>query len=230
VLAVRYPGGVAVIALALALVGLGYRIGSLPVQALSFVLAIAGLLLCVHGMHGVRTGGFVLVFLLLAVPPPREALSAVGAGVQQFVATFSVAALNVLGIPVEQQGVLLRLPGLTLEVAEECNGLRFTLILLVFVSVFARVVLTTIPAQLTLMALAIPVAVLANAFRVATTAIGAYAIGPHVASGPIHYYVGKTFWVLAVLVMIGLSLLLRSRIARTVPHERARRPYVAGAA
>jgi exosortase/archaeosortase family protein len=79
------------------------------------------------------------------------------------------------------------------------------------------------------MILAVPVAVLANAIRVAVTAVGGYAIGPHVATGPIHYYVGKSFWALAILVMIAIAWVLRSRIHGTPVRGDARpSPWVAG--
>jgi hypothetical protein len=47
--------------------------------------------------------------------------------------------------------------------------------------------------------------------RVAVTGIGAYAIGPHVATGPLHYYIGKGFWALAILGMIAIAWGLRAR-------------------
>jgi len=85
--------------------------------------------------------------------------------------------------------------------------------LVVIVAAFARFVLPNLSAQMTLIALSIPVAVFANAMRVATTAVGAYVIGPHVATGPLHYYIGKGFWASAFGVMIGVAVLLRSRVA-----------------
>jgi exosortase len=211
-----HAAGAALAALALTLLGLGYRTGSLPLQAVSLAAAAAAFLLWSRGTRGVRTAGFVVPFLLLAIPPPGELLAAVGPPVQYFVATFSTVVLESLHIPVEQQGIFLHLPGQTLEVAEECNGLRFLLILVVLVSGFARLVLRTIPAQLLVIVAAIPVAVLANAIRVAATAVGAYAIGPHVATGPVHYYVGKGMWLLAILFMIGTTWVLRTRMERCV--------------
>jgi exosortase/archaeosortase family protein len=102
--------------------------------------------------------------------------------------------------------------------------------LFVFVSAFARFVLPTASTQLLLIFLSIPVAMLANAVRVAATGVGAYALGPHVATGPLHYYIGKGFWMCAIATMIALACLLRSRVAgggigeRPGPHA-----YVAGA-
>jgi exosortase len=214
--------GVGLTALALAMLGIGYITASVPLQALSFVVAIAGFGLWFYGVRGVRRARFVLAFLLLMVPPPPDVVAALGPGIQHAVAVFSGVVLSSLQIPVEQQGIFLRLPGLTLEVAEECNGLRFLPILFVFVSAFARIVLPALRSQLSLMALSIPVAMLANTARVTATGVGAYAIGPEVVFGPLHYYIGKSFWALALLAMIGIALLLRSRTHGVVAASRPR--------
>jgi exosortase len=215
--------GAVLTALALTLLAIAYRAASVPLQALSFVAAVAGLGLWVYGRGGLRRVAFVLAFLLLMVPPPRDAVSAIAPGIQHAVAVFSGFVLHGLQIPVEQQGIFLRFPGLTLEVAEECAGLRFSLILFVSVSAFARAVLPTISSQLVLMLLAVPVAMLANATRVAATSVGAYVIGPEVVTGPLHYYIGKSFWALAFMAMIGFAWLLRSRIGHAAG-ERCSRP------
>jgi exosortase len=206
-----HASGMAVTALAVAVAGLGYATADLTLQALSLVVATAGMALWFHGVRGIRQAGFVLAFLLLMVPPPRDVVSAVAPAIQHVVAAFSAQILEGLRIPVAHQGIFLRLPQLTLEVAEECAGLRFSLILFVFVSAFARAVVPTFAGQMILIALSFPVAMLANATRVAVTSVGAYVIGAHVATGPLHYYIGKTFWLLALVAMIGLTGLLRAR-------------------
>ena len=205
--------GAVVTTLALAVVAIAYSWASVPLQALSFVAAVAGLLLWFYGRRTVLRMAFVLVFLLFMSPPSRELVSAVAPSLQHFVAAFSSIVLDSLRIPVERQGVLLLLPEVTLEVAEECAGLRFVLILLVFASALARIALPTISSQLTLVALSIPVSILANAIRVAAMSAGAHVIGLHVIRGPLHFHIGKVFWVLALLVVIGIARILRSQTA-----------------
>jgi exosortase/archaeosortase family protein len=59
------------------------------------------------------------------------------------------------------------------------------------------------------------VAVLANVGRVAFTGVGAQLFGP-VVTGPLHYYIGKGFWLLALLSMIWLAAALRARTATRI--------------
>ena len=55
-------------------------------------------------------------------------------------------------------------------------------------------------------------------------------VGPEVITGPLHFYIGKAFWALALCVMIGLAWQLRSRtLAVVADRRRPRGVWVAGA-
>jgi exosortase len=217
--------GLSLTALAVVVGWIAHGVANLPLYVVSFVTAIAGLLLSFFGRRGVREAAFPLGLLLLMVPPPQEAMIAIALEIQHFISAFSGVVLSAFGIPVVQDGIFLRLPGFTLIVAEECSGLRFLLILSVFAAALARTVLTAPSRQLVLVMLSIPTALLANAVRVAVTGAGAYAIGPEVVTGPLHYYIGKGFWAGALVATIGLALSLRSR---TVIGVSPRRPRAGG--
>jgi exosortase len=208
------PFAAGIVGAALGILGVAYATDNVPLQAVSFVGSVGGLILWIFGPRALRELRFVLVFLFLMTPPPREALAAVAPAIQHSVATVCGVVLRLLEIPVEQRGIFLHLPGLTLEVAEECAGLRFSLILFVFVAAFARAVLPTARMQLVLIALSVPVALSVNTLRVAITGVGAHVIGPHIATGPAHYYIGKGCWAFALLTVIGIAYVLRVRARR----------------
>jgi exosortase len=207
----RSSVAVALTGLALSLVFMAYRTGIVHAQVLSVIAATAVLVWSLYGLRGVRRAAFALAFMLLMVPPPREVMATVVPTLQSTAAIVTGGVLRTLQIPMQQDGVFLRLPGLQLHVAEECAGLRFLLIQLVCVAAFARVVLPTIQRQIAVIVLSIPVAILANVARVTVTSIGAYAIGPHVVTGPLHYYIGKMFWAAALGSVIVISTLLRAQ-------------------
>jgi exosortase len=190
---------------------IAYSTGNFVLQVMSFIAAVASIMWWLYGKMAIRRAAFVLAFLLLMLPPPRGAVSAIAPMVQLIVAVVSGVLLKILQIPVHQHGVVLQLPELNVQVAEECAGLRFLLIMFVFMAAFARIAVPTARGQMALTILSIPVAVLANVARVTVTTIGAYAIGPDVITGPLHYYIGKSFWVFALVAMIGVSMPLRCR-------------------
>src|SRR5262245_24526002 len=66
---------VTVLGIAGALLVVGYSRGDLWLQTLSFVATVAGLALWAYGAAGVRRTAFVLGFLLLMLPSPREAVA-----------------------------------------------------------------------------------------------------------------------------------------------------------
>jgi exosortase len=190
----------------------GYAAGSLVLQTFAFVSMVGGLMLWRYGRPGIRRGAFALGLLCLMTPPPRELMVALTPTVQRLIASASSVVLRFLGVPIEQDGVFLRLPTMTVEVAEECNGLRFLAILVVLVVAMAGLTLRSRGDRMALIAVAAPIAVLANIARVAITTGGTYFVGDFVLTGPPHFYIGKACWLVALLVCIGVAWRLRTRV------------------
>ena len=202
--------GIVVAALAVALMVSGHHTASVALQALSLIAGLAAGLVWRYGMHAVRPAAFALAFLLLTIPPPRGVTTLIASILQHFVAALAGIVLSVLQIPVVQQGLFLQLPSMTLEVTEGCAGIRFLLILFVLGTAFARVAAPTASGQLLLMVLSVPIAIVANTIRVITIAAGTHLVGHHVATGPLHYYIGKACWVLAFMALFAAAVALRS--------------------
>ncbi len=105
---------------------------------------------------------------------------------------------------------------MTLKVAEACNGLRFLMALLVLTAAFAQITQRTVGRKTALIAAAIPVAILANAMRVAAIVVGVHYLGPEAASGTIHNWIGKGVWGLTLVPLVGLGFLLARRSSAKV--------------
>jgi exosortase len=204
-----HPAGIATILLGLGVLWLGWWADSFFLAGVSIVVTVAGLVLWAFGLRCLRAGAFPVGFLLLMVPPPPWLVDAVTLHLQLFAARFAEAVLDRLDIPFFVDGVLIQLPGITLAVAEVCNGLRFLLALLVLSIAFAQVSQRTLARKLILAASAVPIAILANAVRVAAIALAVYYLGPRAAQGFIHNYIGKGVWALTLVPLGVLALLLR---------------------
>jgi exosortase len=100
---------------------------------------------------------------------------------------------------------------MTLQVAEACNGLRFLMALLVLTAAFAQITQRTVADKAALVVAAIPIAIVANAMRVAAIVVGVQYVGPEAASGTIHNWIGKGMWGLTLVPLIGLGFLLARR-------------------
>ncbi|MGH9337856.1 MAG: exosortase/archaeosortase family protein, partial [Vicinamibacteria bacterium] len=180
----------------------------------SFVVALGGLVLTFLGREWLRAAAFPLAFLFLMVPLPHALVAGVTSHLQHFAASFAGSVLALLGVPSFQQGIHIFLPGITLEIAEICNGLRFLLALLVLTLAFAELTLPTPQRKAALVLSVFPVAIVANATRVAVVALAAHYWGPEAASGPIHHAIGKAVWILT-LVPMGLIAFALMRLGQS---------------
>ena len=190
------------------LLALGTLGQNLLVKGLSVAVVVAGLVVWGFGTECLKAAAFPVGFLLLMAPLPRAVVAALTLKVQLFAAAFAARAVRLLDVPVYQTGVTIELPSMTLQVAEACNGLRFLMALLVLTAAFAQITQRTLPRKIALVASAIPIAILANATRVAVVALGVHYVGPEAASGTIHNWIGKGVWGLTLIPLIVLGLLL----------------------
>jgi len=201
----------AIILAGLGLLALGALADSVLLQGASVAVTLAGLVAWTFGLRCLRAAAFPIAFLLLMTPLPRAVIAAVTLQVQLFAAAFAVGVLWLLDVPVYQSGVTIELPSMTLQVAEACNGLRFLMALLVLTAAFAQITQRTVADKAALVVAAIPIAIVANAMRVAAIVVGVQYVGPEAASGTIHNWIGKGMWGLTLVPLIGLGFLLARR-------------------
>src|SRR5207244_2848851 len=109
---------------------------------------------------------FPLCFLFWMIPIPSSALNPVVRLLQQGSAAAAHVLFSAAGVPVAQDGVLLHIPGLTVEVARECSSIRSSLMLVVTTMVLAQMLLRSPWRKLLVIAVAIPLSVAKNGLRI----------------------------------------------------------------
>lgn len=205
--------GVAVVLLALTLLVLGQSAGNLQLQALSLVIAVAGVAVCLRGVEWARAAAYPLAFLLFLVPIPRSAIDAVTLDVQRLLTSHAGMLLESTGVPVRIDDIEIHLPMVTLQIVEGCNGLSFLLALVVVVGGAAGILVPSFRGRVFLMALAVPAAVAANVVRITATGLTAYWLGPDSATGGPHDLLGKAIWGFTTVTLIVLAWRLGRRRA-----------------
>lgn len=192
----------------------------LPILALVSLQigAFAGCL----GAEAARTHRFPLLFLFLLAPLPDTVTHALATGLQQASADTAHAILGLAGTPVLREGLILHMPGLSLEVAEECSGIRSTLVLFITSLVAGHLLLKRPSSRLLLAAAVFPLGVLRNAFRIVTLALLTIHVDPVVIDSPLHHQGGPIFFALSLPVLLGVLWLLR-RIERQPQEQPAPR-------
>ncbi len=181
----------------------------LSVEMLAVILVwIAGFLLF-YGTKTVRSAAVPLFALLFTAPLPENLMHMAEVGLQYASADVSHFVFKLIGIPVFRNGLVFALPGLNIEVAEQCSGIRSTTALLITVAMASHLFFRSNWSKLALIALTIPIAIFKNAVRITTLSwLGVY-VSPDVLEGPLHRMGGLPFTLVAIAILVPLLLLFR---------------------
>jgi exosortase len=181
----------------------------LSLRMLAFVLwTIAAFTLC-FGVRAFRQGLFPLLFLLWIVPLPESVVDSIVSFLQQSSALAAHAIFTLARVPVEQRGLLIHIPGLTLEVAPECSSIRSSLVLLVTTMVLAHLLLRSRWRKLLLIAFAIPLAIAKNGLRIFILGFLAIRVDRRYLTGRLHHQGGFIFFLIALAAIFLLLWILR---------------------
>jgi len=186
----------------------------LTVSMLALVIWWIGSFVLCFGTRMSRRFLFPLCFLFWLVPIPALALNKVVAFWQQGSATSASVLFSALGIPVVQNGIILSIPGLTLEVAQECSSLRSSLMLIVTSMVLAHLFLRSLWRKSAVVLAAIPLSIFKNGIRIFTISMLGTRVDPGFLHGNLHRKGGILFFLLALSVVLLLLWLLNRNESR----------------
>jgi exosortase len=136
------------------------------VAMVSMVLAVVGAFVFCYGMRAFKKAAFPLVFLLFMAPLPPVLLHSIVGFLQRASAEASALIFQLIGVPVFRQGFVFALPGLTIEIAEECSGIRSSIALFIVGLVAAHLYLASTWTKVAVALIAVPVAIAKNAVRI----------------------------------------------------------------
>jgi exosortase C (VPDSG-CTERM-specific) len=103
----------------------------LSILLFAFVSLLTGLCTTFLGRGTLRVVGFPLCFLIFIVPFPQSVLNAIEAFFQQTSAAAAAILFKIAGTPFFRQDTYFQLPGINLQVAPECSGIRSSLALFI---------------------------------------------------------------------------------------------------
>jgi exosortase len=181
----------------------------LSVVVLSIVvLWMAGFLLC-YGAQSFRAALFPLLFLLLMIPIPTVALDSIVLGLQKGSAVMTYGLFKLLGVPVLWQHFKFLLPGVEIEIAEECSGIRSSLALFITSMLAGHLFLQSAWRRAIFSLLTIPVVIFKNAVRIVTiSSLGVY-VDPGFLHGRLHRYGGLPFSLVSLAILVPFLLALQ---------------------
>jgi exosortase len=121
----------------------------------------------------------------------------------------SAILLKLSGTPFYREGPVFQLPGIAIQVAEECSGIHSTLVLFITSLLAGNLFLRSSWSRAVLAAAVLPVGILRNGLRICTIALLSVHLGPEMIDSPIHRRGGPVFFVLSLFLLGILVALLR---------------------
>ena len=181
-----------------ALAGLG---GGLFASSVALLVSCAGVVVSLGGFAYLRTWCFPFLLALFMLPKLAIVYYQVSLPLQLLASRVAAAMLSGAGVRVLREGIVLNVVGHRVAVEVACNGMRYLLSLGFSAVVFAYLCDSKPWMRFALLAAAVPVAIMANAVRVA--AIG---LLPALDTGTPHMVSG---WLVFVLCLATLALARR---------------------
>lgn len=164
----------------------------------AYLAALLAAALLTLGAEVVKAFRFPILFLVFMIPWPQTVVDAVETALQFASAEAAHGMLMLSGVPVLRDGLVFKLPGLTFEVAQECSGIRSSLVLFITSVLGAQMLLRTRWRRWVLVLAVVPLGVLRNGFRILTLGWLTVNVDPAVIDSPLHHSGGPIFFVLSL--------------------------------
>lgn len=174
------------------------------------VLTWVSLFLLCYGVRALRTAAFPLSFLLFLIPLPDVILQHAVFVLQRASAEVAYVLLKLAGVPVIREGLVFSMPGLNIEVAPQCSGVRSAFALAMTGLLAGHFFLRTTCGRVCLVLLTIPIAILKNAVRIVLICWLASYVDESFLYGDLHRNGGPLFSLLAIGLLVIPIILFRS--------------------
>ncbi len=201
--------GLVVAAGSLCILMLGVFGAEFYLQRTSFVFLLAGLTIYFLGWRIFRAVSFAWAFLFLMIPIPAIIFNQIAFPLQFLAAHLASSMLTAFGIPVLREGNIIQLPTMSLQVAEACSGIRSLMSLGALAIIYGYFLDDNNWRRLLLALASIPIAVIANGFRIMGSGLLGYYWEPDKAEGFFHLFQGWVIFVISIILLFAFHALLR---------------------
>ncbi len=201
--------GVVILLFALIALVLGTIKSEFFLYRISVLLFVAGVVVFLAGWRHLAEISFPLAFLVVMIPS-STLLEQITFPLQILASKTASFLLMLAGVPAVREGNIILLPSARLEVAEACSGIRSLFSLLTLTVVYGYLAETKIGVRVLLAVMAVPIAVLANALRIAFTGLVVEYWDVERAEGTIHLLSGWLVFVASLALIFLLHRLIQT--------------------
>jgi exosortase len=175
---------------------------------ISLLFLAAGLIVLFHGWPLFRAVLFPWAFLILMIPIPVIVFQKVTFPLQIVASKLASAVLPFLGVVVHREGNIIELAAMKLEVVAACSGIRSLLSLLTLSIIYGYLMEDRQWVRVALAIASVPIAVIANSFRIVGTGLLVQYWDPDKAEGFFHLFEGWLIFVVSLIMLFVLHGLM----------------------
>lgn len=208
--------GLALIALALAMLAVGQASAVRLLGQYGFVVAVYGLVVCAIGWRGTRVIAVPLAFLFFMIPLPQFLLRELSHALQLVSSQWGVALIRLFDISVFLEGNVIDLGSMQLQVVEACSGLRYLFPLVVLGMLAAWFFQAPWWQRALLVVSTVPFTILINSLRIGLIGVTVEHWGPQMAEGLLHDFEGWFMFLICIALLIGEMALLARLSGRSL--------------
>jgi exosortase C (VPDSG-CTERM-specific) len=178
----------------------------LSLTGLSFVCLVTAGGFLFLGRKWMSAVAFPMAFLVFMAPLPDRVLHFLETASQMASTEAAAMFFAIAGTPMLRNGAVFQLPGIAIEVARECSGIRSSWVLFITTLAASYLFLKSPWRRAVLITFVIPLAIVRNGFRIWVIGMLCVEFGPQMIHSFIHRQGGPLFFALS---LIPLFLLLR---------------------
>jgi exosortase C (VPDSG-CTERM-specific) len=184
---------------------------------LAWVLAMWAGAFWVFGSAGVRLHAFPFFFLVFTVPLPEPLVNLIETGLQHGSAALVEVVFSIFRITYLRDERMFWLDGLRFEVAQECSGIRSTLVLFITSLLAGYLLLRSTHRRLIFALSVIPLGLLRNTLRICTITLLSVYVDPLIIHSPLHHRGGPLFFAISLVPLFALLWWFRRQEQRRAP-------------
>ena len=172
----------------------------------SAVVFWAGGFVLLYGIRAFQRASFPILFLVFMIPIPSSIMEKIIYALQVGSTEVSEVFFTLTGVPFQREGFVFHLPRISIQVAEQCSGIRSTLALFITSILGGHFFLDRFWKKIVLALIVFPVTVFKNSIRIMTLSLlGAYVDERWLTESSLHHSGGFVFFIPA-LGLLGLAL------------------------
>ncbi len=177
----------------------------LSLTTLGLATCLVGGFILFYGLGSFRLARFPLLFLVFMIPVPGFLMDRIIDLLQVCSAEVSYWLFRLTGVPLLRDGFTFHLPGMSIEVAKQCGGIRSTLSLFIVSVLAGHVFLRNGWRKVALSLAVFPITIFKNAVRIVMLSLLGTYVDPRILGSDLHRRGGIPFFFVA-LVLLGIVL------------------------